>query len=96
MVYYSKKEYKLLGFEKSTRKNKKYNAILQNKKTGRQTRVPFGDIRYKSYHDITGLNLYPHLIHGDKKRRKSYMARHKGFLKKGYWSPSWFSYYKLW
>ena len=32
-MYYSKKEYDLLKFQKSTSKNKKYDAILQNKLT---------------------------------------------------------------
>ena len=96
MPYYSKKEYKLLGFEKSTRKNKKYNAILQNKKTGRQVRVPFGDVRYQQYKDTTGLGLYSHKDHGDKKRRASYKARHSVYVQDGYYSPGFFSMRYLW
>ena len=69
MTYYSKKEYKLLGYRKSKTTHKKYDAILENRKTKKLKYVPFGDNRYENYHDLTGLNLYPHLLHGDKKRR---------------------------
>ena len=93
-MYYNKKDYKLVGFEKSRRKHKKYNAILE--KDGKQVRVPFGDKRYENFHDKTGLNAYPHLIHNDKKRRSLYKKRHKRFLKKGYYSPGYFSMRFLW
>ena len=96
MVYYSKRQYKLLGYERSKRKNKMYNAILLNKKTNREVIVPFGDNKMENYWDKTGLNLYPNLIHMDKKRRKAFRSRMRGFLKEGYYSPSWFSYYVLW
>ena len=94
-MYYSKKEYKLLGYEKATRKNKMYNAILENKKTKKRYYVPFGSMM-ENYRDKTGLNLYPHLIHNDKERRRRYRARAKGKVKDGYYSPSWFSYHILW
>jgi hypothetical protein len=58
--------------------------------------IPFGDKRYSNYRDKTGLNLYPNLIHNDKERRKRFRARHLKFLKKGFYSPSYFSYYVLW
>ena len=47
MTYYSKKEYKLLGYRKSKTKHKKYDAVLENKKTGKIKYVPFGDNRSK-------------------------------------------------
>lgn len=96
MVYYKQTEYNLLGYEKATRKRKMYNALLQRKTDNKIIRVPFGDNEMENYHDLTGLNLYPHLIHGDKERRKHFRTRHKGYLKKGYYSPSFFSYYILW
>jgi hypothetical protein len=96
MPYYNKKEYKLLGYEKSHRKGKMYNAILNNKITNKVTKVPFGDSTMENYCDKTGLNLYPKLIHGDKVRRKRFQQRHHGFLKDGFYSPSWFSYFILW
>ena len=96
MSYFSKKSYNFIKFEKSNRMNKMYDAILLNKKTNKTIKLSFGDSRYENYHDLTGLNLYPHLTHGDKKRRKSYRARHIGFLKKGYYSPGYLSYNYLW
>lgn len=96
MPYYSKKEYKLEGYEKSKRKGKQYNALLKRKSDGRIIRVPFGDNQMQNYRDETGLNAYPKLIHNDKNRRRLFRARHKGYLRKGYYSPSWFSYHILW
>ena len=95
MTYYKKSEYRLLGFEKSKRKGKQYVAILENRKSKRKVRINFGSMM-ENYHDKTGLNLYPHLIHNDKHRRKLYRARHKVYLKDGYYSSGWFSYYFLW
>ena len=48
-------EYKFIKFEKSHRKNKMYNAVLQNKKTLRLKRIPFGDPTMENYHDKTDL-----------------------------------------
>jgi len=95
-MYYSKKDYKLLGYRRSKTKNKKYDAILENNNTGKLKYVPFGDKRYENYHDLTGLDLYPKLLHGDKNRRRLYRARHKKDLKTGYYSPGFFSYYITW
>ena len=95
-MYYLKSDYKLLGYEKSKKKDKKYDAIIQNKKTKKIIRIPSGNIHYKMYRDLTGLNLYPNLIHNDKERRKRYRARAKSLVKDDYYSPSWFSYYITW
>lgn len=94
-MYYSMKKYKLLKYRKSKTKHKMYDAILLDKNE-KQHIVPFGDKRYENYRDKTGLNLYPHLIHNDKKRRKRFRTRHKHYLKNGFYSPSYFSYYILW
>jgi hypothetical protein len=96
MTYYSKNDYKLLGYRRSKSKYKKYDAILENKKSKKINYVPFGDVRYSNYNDLTGLNLYPHLLHGDKNRRRLYRARHMKDLKTGYYSPGFFSYFVLW
>jgi hypothetical protein len=96
MVYYNKSIYNLLGYRKSRRKNKMYDAVLQNKKNNKFIYVPFGDNRYENYQDNTGLNLYPKLIHNDKERRRLYRLRHNRHIKKGYFSPSFFSYFILW
>ena len=96
MPYYLKREYKLLGFKKSFSKDKMYYALLENKQNKKLVRVHFGHNKYKNYRDITGINAYPHLIHGDDKRRKAYRARAIGQVKDGYYSSSFFSYYYLW
>ena len=88
--------YEFINFEKSNRAGKMYNAIIKDKKTSRIIKIPFGDNKMENYRDVTGLNLYPSLIHGDEKRRANYKARHKGFVKDGYYSPGFFSYYYLW
>lgn len=87
--------YKFIGFQESRRKNKKYDAILRNEKTLKYKYVPFGDKRYEQYKDNTGLNIYSHLDHNDKMRRKNYRKRHyKTHFKK--FSPSYFSWHYLW
>ena len=96
MVYYKKSDHKIFGFQKSKTTGKMYDALLLKTGSPKLIRVPFGDNSMGNYQDKTGLNLYPHLIHNDKKRRKSYRARHKGYLKDGYYSPSWFSWSLLW
>tara|TARA_R110000782_G_scaffold175932_1_gene267049 strand:- start:1448 stop:1738 length:291 start_codon:yes stop_codon:yes gene_type:complete len=96
MVYYKKKQYELLGFQKSNRKGKMYDAIIQNILTKKSINVPFGSVSYQNYQDKTGLNLYPELIHGDKKRKILYKARHKHNVRSGYFSPGYFSYKYLW
>jgi len=96
MTYYKKSEYKLIGFEKSNRKNKMYNGVLERKTDKKIVHVPFGDNRYSNFRDLTGLNLYPHLIHGDDKRRRLYKIRHQKDIKDGYYSAGYFSYFFLW
>jgi len=96
MVYLSMDDYKLLGFRKSTKEFKKYDAILSNRKTGKLKYMSFGDNRFDNFRDMTGLDLYPDKIHNDKKRRLLYRIRHHHNLRYGYYSPSWFSYYFLW
>ena len=95
-MFYEFNKYYLVGFERSQTKNKMYDAVIKSKQyKDHYFKIPFGDKRFENYHDLTGLNLYPHLIHGDKKRRERYRKRHKVYLKKGYYSPGFFSYY-LW
>ena len=103
MPYYKKTEYNLLGYEKSNYKYKKYNAILENKKTNKIIKIPFGDKRYQHFKDTTGLGLYSNLDHNDKARRKNYRARHGAIkLKSGKLAyldteqPSYYSYKYLW
>lgn len=95
MVYYDKKMNKLIGFDRSRKRNKMYDALLLSKEN-EVIRVPFGDKRFENYQDKTELNLYPNLIHGDRERRKRYHSRHRVYLKDGYYSPSYFSFHYLW
>jgi len=103
MVKYLKKEYVFIHFEKSEKPLKKYKAILQNKKTGKNVSIHFGGIRdngkpYEQWKDSTGLGLYTKYNHRDKERRKRYQNRHnkeKPSFKK-YWSAGYFSWKYLW
>ena len=96
MVYYPKTTFRLMGFVKSNTKYKKYDAIVKNKQNDKTFRVPFGDARFQHYKDKTGLRLYSKLDHLDKKRHKSYVARHTHSIKDGYFSPAYFSMKYLW
>ena len=95
-MYYSKNDYKLVGFRKSKRKGKMYDARLLKYPSGKLVHVPFGSTQYENFSDKTGLNLYPKLVHGDKRRQKSYIARHRHHVRQGYYSPSYFSMTYLW
>jgi len=88
-------DYIFVKFRKSTRKNKKYDAILMHKHTGRRHTVSFGDNRYEQYKDSTGVGAYTHKNHGDSERRRRYRLRHAKTAKKKF-SPSWFAYKYLW
>jgi hypothetical protein len=95
MIVSNPNDYKLKGFEKSKTKNKKYDAILIHKQTGREKRVPFGDNRYSHYKDTTGLGIYSKADTLDKERRRLYRLRHAGEDKNKY-SSGWFSWFFLW
>lgn len=90
------KDYKLLRFQKSKTKGKKYDAIIQHKKNKDEKRIPFGATGYEQYKDSTGVGLYSHSNHGDKTRRRNYRSRHRHFLKDGQFSPGYFSWKYLW
>lgn len=85
---------KLLSFEKSPVKNKKYRAKVLVKKDVIKN-VDFGDSRYEHYKDSTGLGLWSHKDHNDSNRRRLFRARHRLNAKKKY-SPAWFSWNYLW
>lgn len=98
-----KNEYKFIKFTRSSKKDKKYTAILQNKKTGKQRTIHFGGIKkdgtpYSQYKDTTGLGLYSKYDTNDKKRRELYRQRHSKEVPsfKDYYSAGYFSYKKLW
>lgn len=86
-------DYEFVKFEKG-RYPKKYNAVLKHKENGRMKRVPFGDARFAQYKDTTGLNVYSHLNHEDKARRRLYYDRHG--MTAPLYSSKWFSNRFLW
>lgn len=93
-MYYNMDDYDFIKFERGTG-NKKYNAILKNKTTGRAVRVGFGDVRHQQFKD-TAMGLYKKLDHNDENRRRLFRLRHHKNLKNGFYSPSFFSYFFLW
>ena len=98
MSYKPKKNYKLLGIYISDKPDKKYFALLQDKKTLKRSKMYFGGIKtngepYEQYEDKIG--YYSKYNHYDKNRRMLYRKRHKKDINKAY-SPSWFSLNFLW
>ena len=100
MVKYSKREYKFVKFQRSTNPKKKYDAVLKNKKTGREVLVRFGSKNMMQYRDRTGLGLYKSKDHLDKTRRKAFLDRFRGTREKQNWNkeytPLYFSTRFLW
>lgn len=99
MSYKPKKDFKFIKFVKSDKPNKKYYALLKNKKTGRESKMYFGGIKtsgipYEQYEDRV-LGVYSKYNHYDKNRRRLYRKRHQKDINKAY-SPSWFSLKYLW
>lgn len=82
----------LIHIKPSTRKHKKYMAILRLT-GGRLKKVHFGDLRYQHYKDKVG--HYKHLNHYDPVRRKRFHQRFGSRAKKKF-SASWFSARYLW
>ena len=95
MIVEHPEDYKLIGFERSHVRGKKYDAILRNKKTRVVRRVPFGAVGYEQYRDSTGIGLYTRVNHGDLKRRRNYRTRHHGENKRKF-SSGYFSWKYLW
>ena len=48
MVYFDKRNYKLVGFQASKTKNKMYDAIIKSK-LDKIHLIPFGDKRYANF-----------------------------------------------
>ena len=95
-MFYKMSEYSFVKYEKSSRKDKKYNAVLKCKLNKRIVKIPFGSLSYTNYRDKTKLNLYPHLINNDPEKRRLYKLRHNKDLREGYYSAGYFSYWVLW
>lgn len=97
MIIEHPEDYKLVGFERSHVRGKKYDAILRNKRdpTRSKRRVPFGAVGYEQFKDSTGKGLYSRVNHGDPKRRRNYRTRHHGENKRKF-SSGYFSWKYLW
>ena len=97
MTVYPSDKYTFIKFKRSKDKDKKYDAILKNNKTGKKKVIPFGAKGYAQYKDSTGLKLYSKLDHLDEERKKRYQQRHKdeGLNTRKY-SAGWFSWNYLW
>ena len=95
MIVESPNSYSLVKFARSKTRGKKYDAILRNKRTLREKRVPFGALGYEQYRDSTGLGLYSGSNHGDPRRRKNYRTRHAGENARKF-SSGYFSWKYLW
>lgn len=92
----------------SPNKNKKYKAILYNKKTQRVRTLHFGANGYEQYADSTHIKKYKKYNHCDRKRRQKYFLRFSGVktkteaLKKewaksnGLYTPKILSHIYLW
>ena len=102
----NKMKEKIIKFEKSKRKGKKYMVIVENKKTGKHRTLHFGATGYEQFKDSTPLKLYSKGNHGDPKRRRNYFNRHSGTPNKrdavkkesrsGLYSPKLLSHIYLW
>lgn len=93
-------EYNHIGFQKSTQRHKKYDALLEHKTTKKIVRIPFGQVKsngipYEQYKDNTGLDLYSEYDHHDWLRRRNYLKRHYNTIDHKF-SSSWFSKNYLW
>lgn len=69
---------RIVKFERSKTKHKKYAAYIQNRMTRKIHKLNFGDNRYQQYKDSTPLKLYRKLNHGSQKRMRNYFNRHSG------------------
>ena len=69
---------RIIRFERSPIKYKKYRAFVRNYKTGKIRHIDFGDNRYQQYKDRTPIKLYKSKNHGDRRRMRNYFNRHSG------------------
>jgi hypothetical protein len=89
-------DWELEGFKPSPVAEKKYNAILKEKISGRQVEVAFGRPGFWHYRDATGLGLFSNLDHKDTARRERFHDRFSKFVIMGMYSPAYFSLNYLW
>ena len=95
--YFKMSDYKFIDFYKSDDTKKKYYALIENRDNPKdKQKIYFGSSNFEHFSDTTGKGYWSKFDHNDEKRRKSYIARHKGFIKPGYYSSGWFSMNFLW
>ena len=74
---------KILKFERSKIKGKKYTAFIKNKKTKKIRLIHFGASDYPQYKDRTQLKLFSYKDHNTRRRMQNYFSRHSGTKKRG-------------
>ena len=97
-MLFPKKDYDLVGFKISTNPNKKYDAFIKNKNTGRLVKIGFGS-RFplmEHYKDQTGIGAYSKLDHLDDVRRQAFRNRFRHSYDPDYFSPLYMSWRYLW
>ena len=73
---------KIIKFEKSKIKGKKYTAYIKNNATKKIRMIHFGASDYQQYKDRTPLKLYAYKNHNDRRRMQNYFNRHSGTKKR--------------
>lgn len=96
MKGYPKSDYDLIDIKISTLKNKKYDAFIVNKMTGKIVKIPFGQRNYQHFRDTTHLKHYSHLDHNDENRKSRYLSRFERLYDPKEYSPTYFSHNYLW
>lgn len=87
-------DYRLKGFRKTHVKDKKVEAVLINKKNGKEKSIPFGLKGSNTYCNKTGISMSDP-THGDPVKRANYRKRHAGENSRKF-SSGYFAYHYLW
>jgi hypothetical protein len=89
-------EWELMAFQKASRDDRKYSAILRENHTGRTVEVQFGRPGFWHYKDSTGLGLYTKHDHLNQARRERFRERFGHYIVPQMYDPGYFSYHYLW
>lgn len=89
-------EWELMAFQKASRDDRKYSAILRENHTGRTIKVQFGRPGFWHYKDSTGLGLYTKHDHLNQARRERFRERFGHHIIPQMYDPGYFSYHYLW
>lgn len=81
IIYGIKMKEKIIKFEKSKIKHKKYTAYVQDLKSKKIRQIHFGADGYEQFKDSTGIGYYTKYNHGDLRRRRNYFSRHSSGIK---------------